>query len=161
MITSAEATARPIANVQVGLHSTGTRGGFLLPSACVRQSSRQYPGLFALVRRLRLLVLSTREPAKLRDGLIPIGVTLMSAGSHTEPGGYTGAGKDNLHHTVRGRVVELAAGSSEWEADPARPTNATGQFDIADERSSADVARQISALGYEPVWKDWDAALTA
>ena len=107
------------------------------------------------------IVLSTREPAKLRDGLIPIGVTLISAGSHTEPGGYTGAGKDNLHHTVRGRVVELAAGSSEWEADPARPTNATGQFDIADERSSADVARQISALGYEPVWKDWDAALTA
>src|SRR5207302_1268468 len=35
------------------------------------------------------LVLSTREPAKLRDGLIPLGITLMSAGSHTEPGGYT------------------------------------------------------------------------
>src|SRR2546430_1940447 len=42
------------------------------------------------------LVLSTREPAKLRDGLVPLGITLMSAGSHTEPGGYTGARKDHL-----------------------------------------------------------------
>ena len=33
------------------------------------------------------LVLSTREPAPLRNGLIPLGITLMSAGSHTEPGG--------------------------------------------------------------------------
>ena len=54
------------------------------------------------------LVLSTREPAKLRDGLIPLGITLMSAGSHTEPGGYTGAGKENIHQTERGRIVELA-----------------------------------------------------
>ena len=60
------------------------------------------------------LVLSTREPAKLRDGLIPLGITLISAGSHTEPGGYTGAGKDKLHHTERGRIVEL--GASEWAA---------------------------------------------
>ncbi|MGY8676188.1 MAG: 2-iminoacetate synthase ThiH, partial [Verrucomicrobiia bacterium] len=43
------------------------------------------------------IVLSTREPARLRDGLVPIGITTMSAGSHTEPGGYTGAGKDNIH----------------------------------------------------------------
>lgn len=107
------------------------------------------------------IVLSTREPASLRNGLIPLGVTLISAGSHTEPGGYTGAGKDNLHHTVRGRIVELAAGSSEWESDPDRATRATGQFDIADERSPEAVAKLISDLGYEPVWKDWDTALTA
>ncbi len=107
------------------------------------------------------IVLSTREPANLRNGLVPLGVTMMSAGSHTEPGGYTGAGKDNLHHTVRGRIVELAAGSSEWESDPERNTNATGQFDIADERSPEAVAKLISELGYEPVWKDWDTALTA
>jgi 2-iminoacetate synthase len=103
------------------------------------------------------LVLSTREPAKLRDGLIPLGVTMMSAGSHTEPGGYTGAGKDKLHHTERGRIVEL--GASEWAngAD----LQATGQFEIADERSPGEVAELIRRLGYEPVWKDWDAALTA
>ena len=106
------------------------------------------------------LVLSTREPAKLRDGLFPLGITLISAGSHTEPGGYTGAGKENIHQTVRGKIVELAAGSSEWATTPAHPTNATGQFNIADERSPEEVVKLIQRLGYEPVWKDWDAALT-
>lgn len=107
------------------------------------------------------LVLSTREPAKLRDGLIPLGITMISAGSHTEPGGYTGAGKDKIHRTERGRIVELAAGSSEWAAEPNRATNATGQFDIADERSPQEISALLQRLGYEPVWKDWDAALTA
>lgn len=104
------------------------------------------------------LVLSTREPAKLRDGLFPLGITLISAGSHTEPGGYTGAGKENIHQTVRGRIVEV--GSSEW-ATPTNghATNATGQFNIADDRSPEEVAKLIQRLGYEPVWKDWDTAL--
>lgn len=104
------------------------------------------------------LVLSTREPAKLRDGLFPLGITLISAGSHTEPGGYTGAGKENIHQTVRGRIVE--AGASEWAATNGPATNATGQFNIADERSAEEVAQLIQRLGYEPVWKDWDVALT-
>jgi 2-iminoacetate synthase len=107
------------------------------------------------------LVLSTREPAKLRDGLIPLGVTMISAGSHTEPGGYTGAGKEKIHHTERGRIVELTSGASEWAPMENRATNATGQFDIADERSPEEMAELIRRLGYEPVWKDWDAALTA
>ena len=107
------------------------------------------------------LVLSTREPASLRDGLLPLGVTLASAGSHTEPGGYTGAGKEKIHHTERGRIIELAAGASEWAAEANRATNATGQFEIADARTPEQVAAQIRKLGYEPVWKDWDAALTA
>jgi 2-iminoacetate synthase len=98
------------------------------------------------------IVLSTREPAQLRDGIFPLGITHTSAGSHTEPGGYTGAGQDNLHHTEHGRIIEMTENSDQW---------ATGQFDIADERSAADVAHSISRLGYEPVWKDWDAALTA
>jgi 2-iminoacetate synthase len=106
------------------------------------------------------LVLSTREPAKLRDGLIPLGITLVSAGSHTEPGGYTGAGKEKIHHTERGRIVELAAGASEWAAVADQVTNATGQFEIADDRSAEEVATLIRQLGYEPVWKDWDMALT-
>ena len=106
------------------------------------------------------LVLSTREPAKLRDGLIPLGITMMSAGSHTEPGGYTGAGKEKIHHTERGRIVELAAGASEWATTNGHATNATGQFEIADDRPAQEVAALIRQLGYEPVWKDWDAALT-
>lgn len=102
------------------------------------------------------LVLSTREPAKLRDGLLPLGITLMSAGSHTEPGGYTGAGKEKIHYTQRGRVVPLAEGASEWAEATGRATNATGQFDIADDRSPLEVADRIRRLGYEPVWKDWE-----
>jgi 2-iminoacetate synthase len=123
--------------------------------------------LAQLVCALRLmfpdvgLTLSTRESARLRDGLLPLGITMMSAGSHTEPGGYTGAGKEKLHQTVRGRIVELASGASEWAPQPDRATNATGQFNIADERSAGEVAELIRKLGYEPVWKDWDAALTA
>ncbi|MSU36453.1 MAG: 2-iminoacetate synthase ThiH [Pedosphaera sp.] len=104
------------------------------------------------------LVLSTREPPALRDGLLPLGITHTSAGSHTEPGGYTGAGRNHVHQTVRGRIVELAPGSSEW-AGSAQTTQATGQFEIADARSPAEIADIIRNLGCEPVWKDWDAAL--
>lgn len=107
------------------------------------------------------LVLSTREPARLRDGLIPLGITLVSAGSHTEPGGYTGAGREKLHLTERGRIKELAAGASEWSGSSGRFTEATGQFEIADDRSPAEIAELVEKLGCEPVWKDWDTALLA
>jgi 2-iminoacetate synthase len=116
--------------------------------------------LVQLICALRLflpdvgIVLSTREPAKLRDGLIPLGVTMMSAGSHTEPGGYTGAGTDKLHLTQRGRIVELTPGVSEWST-----RRATGQFEISDDRSPEEIAAVLTRLGYEPVWKDWDGAL--
>jgi 2-iminoacetate synthase len=106
------------------------------------------------------LVLSTREPARLRDGLIQLGITLMSAGSHTEPGGYTGAGKEKVHRTERGRIREVT-GASEWELATGCATHATGQFDISDSRSPAQVAEAVRQLGYEPVWKDWDMAMTA
>jgi 2-iminoacetate synthase len=98
------------------------------------------------------LVLSTRESPALRDGLLPLGITMMSAGSHTEPGGYTGAGQEHVHVTERGKIKPLA---------PSADQHATGQFQIADARSSETVAGIIRRLGYEPVWKDWDAALTA
>lgn len=104
------------------------------------------------------LVLSTREPKRLRDGLFPIGITHASAGSHTEPGGYTGVGSENVHLTTRGRIVALDSADIPTPI-PGR-TAATGQFEIADERSPHEVARAITRLGYEPVWKDWDQALT-
>jgi 2-iminoacetate synthase len=72
--------------------------------------------------------LSTREPAAFRDALVPLGVTTMSAGSHTEPGGY------------------------------AEPSDAEPQFSISDTRSPAEVAASLSAAGYDPVWKDWQRA---
>jgi 2-iminoacetate synthase len=93
------------------------------------------------------IVLSTREPARLRDGLIPLGVTMISAGSHTEPGGYTGQGREDLHLTKAGRRID-----SEGEY-------ATEQFEIADGRSPSEMATVLNAMGYEPVWKDWEGAL--
>lgn len=107
------------------------------------------------------IVLSTREPATFRDHLLPLGITHASAGSHTEPGGYTGAGKDAVHKTVRGRIIEQELGSLDRIAPVGRATGATGQFEIADDRTTAEVALRIRQLGYEPVWKDWDAALMA
>jgi 2-iminoacetate synthase len=94
------------------------------------------------------IVLSTREPAPLRDALAPLGVTTMSAGSHTEPGGYTGAGTDDLHLTVKGRRKEVDERSEDDRAE--------GQFGIADERSASEVASMLCKTGLDPVWKDWD-----
>jgi 2-iminoacetate synthase len=100
------------------------------------------------------LVLSTRERAALRDALIPLGITMMSAGSHTEPGGYTGQGSSSLHHTIRGRIVAP-------EFQDGQDQLATGQFEISDERSPAQVATFLRSRGFDPVWKDWDQALAA
>ena len=105
------------------------------------------------------IVLSTREPASLRDKLIPLGITNMSAGSHTEPGGYTGAGNNNLHYTERGHIKEGITNKSESTTKNDYSTNATRQFDIADERNPQTVAKIIADLGYEPVWKDWDSSI--
>ena len=98
------------------------------------------------------IVLSTRERAQLRDALASIGVTMMSAGSHTEPGGYTRQGRGNLHRTVRGRIIAPEYQDDEDEV-------ATGQFEISDERSPAEIAAVLRGRGLEPVWKDWDQAL--
>ncbi|HKM57417.1 MAG TPA: 2-iminoacetate synthase ThiH [Chthoniobacterales bacterium] len=95
------------------------------------------------------IVLSTRESTKFRDFLMPIGVTMMSAGSRTEPGGYTGQGKDSLHLTVKGRVTPSACANSKAE----------GQFEVEDSRSPEEVAAAIRATDLEPVWKDWDSAI--
>lgn len=98
------------------------------------------------------IVLSTRESSALRDRLVRLGVTMMSAGSHTEPGGYTGAGEESLHQTQRGKTVPVIASEGEH-------LTATEQFAIADERSPAEVSARLRELGLEPVWKDWDEAL--
>jgi 2-iminoacetate synthase len=98
------------------------------------------------------IVLSTRERALLRDSLVSLGVTMMSAGSHTEPGGYTGQGSEHLHRTVHGRIVAPDFQDGEHQL-------ATGQFEISDERSPAEIAVTLRRRGFEPVWKDWDQAL--
>ena len=99
------------------------------------------------------IVLSTREKASLRDALVSLGVTMMSAGSHTEPGGYTRQGGEHLHRTVRGRIVAP-------EFQDGEDRLATGQFEISDERSPVEIANVLRRRGLEPVWKDWDRALS-
>lgn len=84
------------------------------------------------------ITLSTREPASLRNGLVTLGVTLMSAGSSTEPGGY-----DHFDET-------------QWTSTEDQPGE---QFQIADERPPREIASMIRAQGYEAVWKDHDQAL--
>lgn len=69
---------------------------------------------------------STREAPVYRDNIMTLGVTSMSAGSRTEPGGYVST------------------------------PEALEQFEVSDERTPADVAAAIRRNGLEPVWKDWD-----
>ncbi|MHB8259452.1 MAG: 2-iminoacetate synthase ThiH [Bacteroidia bacterium] len=75
------------------------------------------------------LSISTRENEKFRNHIIKLGVTSMSAGSKTNPGGYA--------------------------VDP----QSLEQFEISDERTPKEIAAIIKQQGYEPVWKDWDSAL--
>lgn len=76
------------------------------------------------------LNLSTREAPALRNALIHLGFTQMSAGSKTNPGGYA-TDRDSLE-----------------------------QFEISDDRSPAQIAAMLKDQGLEPVWKNWDAGFT-
>lgn len=69
---------------------------------------------------------STREKPDFRANMMKLGVTSMSAGSKTEPGGYVST------------------------------PDALEQFEVTDNRSPLEVAEEIKRLGYEAVWKDWD-----
>jgi 2-iminoacetate synthase len=73
--------------------------------------------------------LSTRESERFRNHCIPLGITSISAGSKTNPGGYS----------VEPESLE--------------------QFEISDERMPGLIADMIRSRGYEVVWKDWDAVL--
>ena len=99
------------------------------------------------------IVLSTRERPSLRDALVSLGVTMMSAGSHTEPGGYTRRGTEHLHQTVRGRIIPP-------EFQDGEDRLATGQFEISDDRPPERIATILRQRGFEPVWKDWEQTLS-
>ncbi len=77
------------------------------------------------------LSISTRESSSLRDNLLPLGITTLSAGSKTNPGGYSVA------------------------------PNTLEQFEISDERSPAEICSSIKSQNYDPVWKDWDSSYDA
>jgi 2-iminoacetate synthase len=95
------------------------------------------------------IVISTRETAQFRDLIAPLGVTAMSAGSRTEPGGYTGQGEHALHLTVRGRPKACSTVNQHAEA----------QFAIDDSRSPSEVAQSLRTRGLEVVWKDWESCI--
>ena len=107
-------------------------------SPCAETPNARYRmqdmNLVQMITALRLcfadagLVLSTREPARLRDNLIKLGITKISAGSKTNPGGYSG----------RNDAIE--------------------QFEVDDSRPPEQVVGMIESQGFEPVWKDWDRA---
>lgn len=75
------------------------------------------------------LSLSTRESERFRDHVIRLGITTLSAGSRTNPGGYA--------------------------VDP----QSLEQFEVSDHRSPHAIAQMLRRQGYEPVWKDWDRVL--
>jgi 2-iminoacetate synthase len=75
------------------------------------------------------LSISTRESEKFRNNVIALGVTSMSAGSKTNPGGYA-VEPDSLE-----------------------------QFETSDNRSAEVISSVIRCAGYDPVWKDWDRTL--
>ena len=92
-------------------------------------------GMLQLILAFRLLdqhleiSLSTRESEAFRNNVLTLGITSMSAGSHTEPGGYSEEHED------------------------------LEQFTINDSRTPEEVAQYLRSVGYEPVWKDWDGWL--
>jgi 2-iminoacetate synthase len=73
--------------------------------------------------------LSTREEKTFRDNMTGLGITSLSAGSKTDPGGY-------------------AVYRNELE-----------QFAINDGRNPDEVLSAVKQQGYEVVWKDWDLSL--
>lgn len=91
--------------------------------------------LAQLIAALRLsfpdagMTLSTREAPGLRENLLPLGITQVSAGSKTNPGGYS---------------------------DGDTGQGATGQFVVSDDRSPGEIVQVLRSLSYDPVWKDWD-----
>ena len=74
------------------------------------------------------IALSTRENASLREDLLPLGITRMSAGSTTRVGGHT---------------IE----SPEEQNTP--------QFEISDPRDVEEMKAMLAGKGYQPVLKDW------
>ncbi len=71
------------------------------------------------------ITISTRERASLRDNLIGLGVTKMSAGTTTEVGGHS------------------------------QGEHGHGQFEIFDRRGVPEIKAAITRKGYQPVFKNW------
>ena len=74
------------------------------------------------------LVLSTREPQRMRDGMAGLGISKMSVASKTTVGGYSDDSEES-----------------------------TQQFEISDERNIPEFCEMLRSKGLEPVFKNWDS----
>ena len=103
-------------------------GGFAPPRPVSDKALVQLICTLRLLMPDSALVLSTRESASLRDRLLPLGITQISAGSSTAPGGY------------------------------GHQQQASRQFAIDDDRTPEQICAMLKQAGYDPVFKDWDRA---
>ena len=117
----------PATNIAISLPRMRPHVGAYEPASIVTDRELVQ---YVLAQRIFLpsvgITLSTRESAELRDNMMPLGVTKMSAGVTTAVGGHT--------------------------ADD----EGTDQFEIADPRSVEEMCRAIEAKGFQPVFKDWE-----
>ncbi|MBQ7585828.1 MAG: 2-iminoacetate synthase ThiH [Desulfovibrionaceae bacterium] len=117
----------------------GTDIGFSIPRICPHEGSFQVEHgvsdreLVQYVTALRCfmprscITCSTRESPTMRDHLVPLGVTRVSAGVSTAVGGRA-------------------------QGDQANP----GQFEITDHRSLPEMQAALAKIGYQAVLKDWE-----
>lgn len=118
----------PSAEISVSVPRMRPHAGAYQPASIVSDRDLvQIMLAFRLFLPMAGITVSTREAATLRNHLIPLGVTRMSAGVSTAVGGRTRHEDDNV-----------------------------GQFDISDPRTVDEVAHAIRQRGYQPVLKDWE-----
>ncbi|MFH1912732.1 MAG: 2-iminoacetate synthase ThiH [Pseudomonadota bacterium] len=116
----------PEVDIAVSLPRMRPHAGAFQPASIVSDAD-----LVQIMLALRLflprlgITISTRETARLRDNLLPLGVTRMSAGVSTAVGG----------HSQEGDKV--------------------GQFEISDDRSVDAMCAMLKARGFQPVFADW------
>jgi 2-iminoacetate synthase len=83
------------------------------------------------------LIMSTRETARMRRETYALGVSQVSAGSRTNPGGY--AALD--HHKAETAALPATAVPDDFDAS---------QFSLGDHRPLDAVVRELAELGYTP-----------
>lgn len=95
------------------------------------------------------ITVSSRESAFLRDNLIGLGVTRMSAGVSTAVGGHAAARADECAECSSQENTCMEQNSDIVEEGPS-------QFEISDDRSVDEMVAVIQSRGYQPIFKDWE-----
>jgi 2-iminoacetate synthase len=101
-------------------------GGFKPLSKVTDKNMVQLISVLRIMFNDSELLLSTRENKNIRNNFLNIGITQISAGSKTNPGGYSNIKKSD------------------------------NQFDISDKRSVEEIISFLKKRGFDPVIKNWD-----